>query len=141
MATLGRIASGFGFMVFTGLCLIAVMLFNSTKAHNELVPGSQPNSIGMVNPSGVNPERDYAYSQTNLNNSQSNVYNANADGVEQIAKAQAYKLYAEACDIRNDCFAGERAANQSALNTILLSLVGVIGIFVIGFVVMARRAG
>src|SRR5689334_18263716 len=136
MATLGRLASGFGFMVFVAFCLIAVMLFNSTKPHNDLVPGSQPNSIDMVNPGGVNVQRDYGYSQTNLNNSQANQQNANADGIEQIARAQAEKLRAEACEIRNDCFADERAANQSALNTLLLSLVGVIGVFVIGFVLV-----
>ena len=142
MATLGRIASLFGFIAVFLICAILALSprFATAIFGNQLVDGSQPNSISMVDPSGKNAQNDYVYSQANLNNSQANVNNASADAITRLSVAQADKTSAEACDIRNDCFAAERASNASLVNNLLLMIVGIIFAFVVGFILLAKRS-
>ena len=129
----------FGCLPF--LCLAGALLW--LAGSSTLVTGSRPESIPMVAPVGVMPERDLSYSEVNVNNAEANKlnaeankFNAQATAVIVQSEAQATKTVSQAHAVEpmyipNQIMGAYRNAGLIVVTTIL--------VFVIGFLILAKR--
>ena len=108
-------------------------------------------SVGMVQPQGVNPDKDLQNSETNLNNSGANLNNseANLNNAQALAiptlTAAEYELkMAQACAIRGDCAVGTYLQGQAVgkgdtMRTFGLSTVGLVIAGIVIFLVLVIK--
>lgn len=139
-------AMGCGFLLLIVACLVLVFPAYFMPRANPVKPSEA--GIGMVQPAGRDPERDFQFSQVNKNNSEANHNNAQAQAelarataIVVVSAAQAEKLQAESCDIRNDCNSGLNVKDSIGL---MASGAGVVlVVVVVAFIVfiIAKIAG
>lgn len=81
----------------------AVTYAENSNPVEQVNPADKDQTVPMVQPRGLNPERDKTYSEVNKNNA--DAYKTQQDGYSNrvVAEGEADKLHAQACDIRNDC--------------------------------------
>lgn len=111
-------------------------------------------SVDMIQPRGVNPEKDYANSQSNLNNSQSNLNNSeaqlnlaeataviiDAQGEYAVNIAQATAIVANSDQGPvNTYMAGQADGQADGMKTFGLSTVALVAIGFVVFLLLARR--
>jgi len=127
-----------GFAVSTILLCFACGLIGLLKTSTPIFGGGLRDGytdqfVPMVDPGGWNADRDLTYSQSNKNNSEANLNNAKA--AKELAQATAIIRHSE----YDDPLYVPKEVNSmtgEAFNRGMLAIVGLIFVFVIGFVVI-----
>lgn len=129
-------------LAFLGvLTLLAVACLLVTKPFTGSID-TTTEEISMVEPSG-NAGKDYQYSQTNLNNSEANKNNAEAETTTLLGQAVATKTVAEACESNpylESCMPPHPADIGPGLAIVLIALVLATLLFAIFAWIMKKMA-
>jgi hypothetical protein len=116
-------------IIFALACGLAYCSMQPQKP--ELKEGYYDQSIPMIDPDNRDPKVNNLNSETNLNNSQANQTNETGRYIHVVGDAQATKIAAEACAIRNDCNSNPGAKPLEVAGIIWGSLLVVV---VVGFI-------
>jgi hypothetical protein len=119
-------------LAFFGCSLVSMV------SGHELTEGYNDHFVPMVDPSGLNPERDLTFSQANLNNSEANLNNAEA--AKSLAQATAIiqqSTYDDPLYVHKEI----TSETNSAFVNGMLYVVGAIFVFVVLFVTLGMLGG